>query len=143
MPTLNANGDWIDLFVPEYIDCVYERGKSGIIDLGIAMQLPRGYEALVVPRSSTFKHFGITLVNSVGVIDNSYCGKDDTWKFGYYAFKNGMITPGARICQFKVQLSQKATIWQKIKWLFDSKIKFKEVEFLGGENRRGIGSTGI
>ena len=143
MPSLSVNGDWIDLFVPEYIDCVYERGKSGIIDLGIAMQLPRGYEALVVPRSSTFKHFGITLVNSVGVIDNSYCGGDDTWKFGYLAFKNGMITPGARICQFKVQLSQKATIWQKIKWLFDNKIKFKEVEFLGGENRNGIGSTGI
>lgn len=143
LPQINKKGDWIDLYMPKYEECTYTRGDCGLIDLGIAIKLPKGYEAIIVPRSSTFKNFGIMQVNSVGIIDNTYCGDNDTWKFGYYALKNSSIPPDARICQFRIQLSQKATAWQKIKALFDSKIVFEEVEFLDGKDRGGIGSTGI
>src|SRR5574344_2326919 len=139
MPSLSVNGDWIDLFAPEYVNCVYERGKSGIIDLGIAMQLPKGYEAIVAPRSSTFKHFGIILANSIGIIDNSYCGNTDYWKFPAIALRHTTIHYGDKIAQFRIQLSQKATIWQKIKWLFSNNITLKFYDVFYYADRVGFG----
>jgi dUTP pyrophosphatase len=106
------------------------------------MQLPRGFEAVVLPRSSTYAKYKITMVNSMGVIDNSYCGKDDIWKMPVIAQRDTFIPEGVRIAQFRIQLSQKATIWQKIKWLFSGKIKLLHVTNLDNTSRGGFGSTG-
>ena len=113
-----------------------------LISLGVAMQLPPGFEAVVVPRSSTFSKFKVLLANSFGVIDNTYCGSNDIWAFNAIAFDKTVIHKGDRICQFKVQLSQKATWLQKLKWLFDSKVEFVPVEELQNPDRHGFGSTG-
>lgn len=106
------------------------------------MILPKGFEAHVVPRSSTFKNFKIVQSNSLGIIDNTYSGNDDEWKFPAISLERTVIKKGDRICQFRIQLSQKATIWQKIKWLFTSKIKFEWVDNLDSYSRGGFGSTG-
>ena len=107
------------------------------------MEIPEGYEAIILPRSSTFSKYGIIMTNSAGVIDSSYCGDTDEWRFPAVAFRHSSINVGDRICQFRIQLSQKATVWQKIKWLFSSKIEFVEVEHLGNADRGGFGTTGI
>ena len=107
------------------------------------MQLPKGFEAVALPRSSTYKNFGVILGISEGIIDQSYCGDNDEWRFNAIAFRATTINEGDRICQFRVQLSQKATIWQKLMWLLSSGIKIVEVDNLGNKDRRGIGSTGI
>lgn len=114
-----------------------------LIPLGVSIQLPAGFEAVIHPRSSTFRNFGIILANGEGVIDQSYCGNSDEWKFTAVAFRDTAINEGDRICQFRIQLSQKATIWQKIKWLLSSGIKIIEVDKLDNPNRGGIGSTGV
>lgn len=162
-PTIIDKGDWVDLRSSETVHLEAPQAEtlkrhiingeevahrdvsfdSKLIKLGIAMQLPKGFEALVLPRSGTFKHFSITLANSMGVIDQSYCGDGDEWKFNAIAMEDTTIQEGSRICQFRIQLSQKATVWQKIKWLFSSGIEFVEVEDLNNKNRGGIGSTGI
>lgn len=144
MPRIIKKGDWIDLQALEPVK--YSAGDSGMINLGVAMQLPEGYEALVLPRSSTFKKYGIILVNSCGVIDNSYCGNNDFWQFPYFALRDGSIKidkehKDMRICQFRIQLSQKATFWQKLKWLFSSGIELEQVDNLTSSNRGGFGST--
>lgn len=113
------------------------------IGLGIAMKLPKGFEALILPRSGTFNNFGIILANSQGVIDNSYSGDNDEWKFQAIPLRDNVVCEGERICQFRIQLSQKATIWQKLKWLLCSRIKIKEVNKLNNLNRGGFGSTGV
>ena len=143
MPKVLDVGDWIDLYAAENVT-IQHKGGSVYVSLGVAMQLPEGYEAIVAPRSSTPKKFGFTVPNSIGVIDNSYCSNDDIWKCPAYCIKNGGTTIhfGDRICQFRVQLSQKATVWQKIKWLFTSGIEFVEVQTLEGKTRGGFGSTG-
>lgn len=115
---------------------------SYIASLGIAAQLPKGYEAIVAPRSSTFKKYGVTVPNSFGVIDNSYCGNDDVWKMPLLATRATVIPKGVRIAQFRIQLSQKATVWQKLLWLFTGAPKLKCVPFLRGKKRGGFGSTG-
>ena len=79
------------------------------------------------------------MTNSQGIIDNSYCGNDDEWKFPAMAFKEIVIPKGTRIAQFRIVLSQKATIWQKIKWHLASGIELIEVESLEGQNRMGLG----
>lgn len=151
-------GDWIDLCAAEDVELVapqagvqYElNGKrfrdvsfdSCLIRLGFAMILPKGFEAHVVPRSSTFKNFKIVQSNSFGIIDNTYSGNDDEWKFPAISLEHTVIKKGDRICQFRIQLSQRATIWQKIKWLFTSKIKFEWVDNLDPNSRGGFGSTG-
>lgn len=143
-------GDWIDLASrndyelvgPTLVENDNIQFNMQVIPLGIAMQLPAGYEAVVVARSSTFKNFHIMATNAMGVIDNSYRGDDDEWKFQCIAFTNSTIKSGDRICQFKVQLSQKATIWQKIKWLFTSKFEFITVPLFDCESRGGFGTTG-
>ena len=94
------------------------------------MQLPKGYEALVVPRSSTFKNFGIISANSIGVIDNSYCGDNDIWKFPAIALRDTVIKKNERICQFRIIANQ-------------PKFKVEEVLVLDNADRGGIGSTGV
>lgn len=150
-------GEWIDLRNAEIITLkapfanVLSKGRTTrnvefdckLIPLGIGMKLPKGIEAHILPRSSTFLNYNITSWNSEGIIDSTYCGPDDQWKFPAIAWDNIIIPKGERICQFRLQLSQKATIWQKIKWLFTNKIKFEFVDNYEGENRGGFGSTGV
>lgn len=128
--------DWIDLRCAE--DTFIPLGSVAYINLGISMQLPEGYEAHVAPRSSTPKKFGIVCANSFGIIDNSYCGDNDVWKFPAICIegnstKNGefgtLIHKNDRICQFRIFEKQPT-------------IQFKEVETLGNTDRGGFGSTG-
>jgi dUTP pyrophosphatase len=123
-----TKGDWIDL--RSSIDCELKAGEFKLIPLGIAMELPKGFEAHIVPRSSTFKNFGIIQTNHQGIVDESYCGDNDQWFFPAYALKDTKIKMNDRICQFKIQKKMPE---------FD----FVEVEYLGNENRGGHGSTGI
>lgn len=120
-------GDWIDLRCAKEISL--KAGEFALIPLGVAMQLPNGYEALVVPRSSTFKHFGIIQTNSMGVIDESYRGDNDQWHFPAYAMRDTVIHVNDRICQFRIVKHQ-------------PEIEFQEVDILGNLDRGGIGSTG-
>ncbi|KIL12136.1 Deoxyuridine 5'-triphosphate nucleotidohydrolase [Bacillus pumilus] len=120
-------GDWIDLRAAE--DVVMGKEEFKLIPLGVAMELPEGYEAHVVPRSSTFKHFGIIQTNSMGVIDESYKGDNDFWFFPAYALRNTEIKKGERICQFRIM--------EKM-----SEVELIEVDHLGNDDRGGHGSTG-
>lgn len=121
-------GDWIDLRAAETVEL--KAGEFKLIPLGIAMQLPEGYEAHVVPRSSTYKNFGIIQTNHQAVIDESYCGDNDQWFYPAYALRNTIINANERICQFRIMEKQPS-------------ISFEEVEKLNNENRGGIGSTGV
>lgn len=120
-------GDWIDLRAAEEIDI--KAGEYKMIPLGVAMELPKGYEALVLPRSSTFKKYGVILANSMGVIDESYCGDTDEWMFLAYAVRDTKIPKNERICQFRIIEHQPS-------------VNIVKVEVLGNKNRGGIGSTG-
>ncbi len=120
-------GDWIDLRAAE--DVKIMAGQYARIPLGVAMELPKGYEALIAPRSSTFAKHGIMLANSIGIIDESYKGDDDEWNFLAYAVRDTMILRGDRICQFRIIKHQ-------------PRLKIVTVESLGNANRGGIGSTG-
>lgn len=122
------NGDWIDLRSAE--EMVMDKGDFKIISLGVAMKLPEGYEAHVVPRSSTFKNFGIIQTNHCGVIDESYCGDEDVWKFPALAMRHTVIHKGDRICQFRIM--------QKM-----PPVRFEEVNKLEVTSRGGFGSTGV
>lgn len=120
-------GDWIDLRAAE--DVLLKAGEFKLIPLGIGMKLPEGYEAHVVPRSSTFKNFGIIQTNHCGIIDQSYCGDNDEWKFPAYALRDTTIKVDDRICQFRIVKKQ-------------PKIEFNIVEHLSDNDRGGFGSTG-
>ena len=124
---MNEKGDWCDLRVAE--DVVMKAGEFKIISLGVSMKLPDGYEAVVVPRSSTFKTWGILQTNHMGVIDNSYCGDNDVWRFPALATRDVVIEKNSRICQFRIQKKME-------------KLTFNTVDHLDGEDRGGIGSTG-
>lgn len=124
---VDGKSDWIDLRAAK--DLELKAGEFKLIPLGVAMELPEGYEAHVVPRSSTFKNFGIIQTNHMGVIDESYCGDHDQWFFPAYALRDTEIHVNDRICQFRIMEHQPA-------------IAFAEVECLGNENRGGHGSTG-
>lgn len=110
-----------------------------LIPLGVCMEIPEGYEALIIPRSSTFGKFGLIQTNSMGLIDNSYSSEKDEWKFPALATRDVTIPKGTRICQFRIQLSQKATVSQKFKWLFSGKVKLEKVDHLDNEPRGGFG----
>ena len=125
---IDGKSDWIDLRASE--DVVLKKGEFKLIPLGIAMKLPEGYEAHVVPRSSTFKNFGVIMTNSVGIIDNSYCGDGDQWYFPALAIRDTVIHKNDRICQFRIMKNQ-------------PKIEFDEVNALETSNRGGFGSTGV
>ena len=148
-PKIIKKGEWIDLYTSEdaYLKGPSSKGghvtfSSTLIPLGVCMQLPKGCEAIVAPRSSIYKNHGVILANSIGVIDNCYNGPNDVWKFNAIAFKTTEIPAGTRICQFRIQLSQQATFIDKIRWLFPNKIKIEYVKNLENKNRGGFGSTG-
>lgn len=124
---IDGKSDWIDLRCAEEI--TLKKGEWKLIPLGIAMELPKGYEAHVVPRSSTFKNFGIIQTNSMGVIDASYCGDNDQWYLPALAVRDTEIHVNDRICQFRIVENQ-------------PHIDFCEVLSLNGEDRGGFGSTG-
>ena len=143
IPHFIDKGDWVDLIAAE--DCkINRKGGYTAFSLGVSMELPEGYEAILAPRSSTPKKFGFLVPNSFGIIDNSYCGDNDIWRMTAYCIRQGgtTIKYGDRVAQFRIQLSQRATLWQKLKWLFTSKIEFVEVDHLEGLDRGGFGTTG-
>lgn len=120
-------GDWIDLRAAESVEM--KAGEFKLISLGVAMELPKGYEVHIVPRSSTFKKWGIIETNSMGVVDESYCGDNDQWFFPAYALRDTRIELNDRICQFRIQKKM-------------PKVKLITVKKLGNPDRGGCGSTG-
>ncbi len=123
-----GKSDWIDLRAAE--DVTMKKGEFRLVPLGVAMKLPEGYEAHVAPRSSTYKNFGVVMVNSVGVVDNSYCGDGDEWFVPLLALRDTEIHVNDRICQFRIMKNQPA-------------VQFELCEKLEGTDRGGFGSTGI
>lgn len=124
---IDGKSDWIDLRAAEEV--TLKKGEFKLIPLGVAMELPKGYEAHVVPRSSTFKNFGIIQTNHQGVIDCSYCGDNDQWFMPVYAVRDTQIHINDRICQFRIMENQ-------------PKLSFDEVKSLDNADRGGHGSTG-
>ena len=122
-----GNSDWIDLRVAE--DVVMKKGEFRLIRLGVAMELPQGYEAHVVPRSSTYKNFGLIQTNHMGVIDESYKGDADEWKWPALAMRDTEVHVGDRLCQFRIMKHQ-------------PQINFLEVDSLENEDRGGFGTSG-
>ena len=121
------NGDFVDLRAAEKVEL--KAGEYKLINLGVSIKLPKGYWGQFVPRSSTFKNFGIIQTNSFAVIDESYCGDNDIWRMPVYATRDTVINVNDRICQFRIVKKQEFDI--------------EEVDNLDGEDRGGIGSTGI
>lgn len=166
MPEILENGDWIDLRLAEDVRlncpkaCKLHRRKdkekegnmeerirdvlfdSALVRLGVAIALPKGMEAYILPRSSTFKKYGLLQTNSKAVIDYSFRGNEDEWRLPVIATRAVTIPKGTRIAQFRIALSQKAGTWQKLRWLLSSGIELVKVDSLGSENRGGFGSTG-
>lgn len=124
---IDGKSDWIDLRSAE--DVELKAGEFKLISLGVSIRLPEGYEAHIVPRSSTFKTWGIIQTNSMGIVDESYCGDNDIWRMPVYATRDSKINKNDRICQFRIVKHQPI-------------IKFEEVAFLSEINRGGFGSTG-
>lgn len=125
---MNPNGDWVDLRAAE--DVEMKVGDFRLISLGVSMKLPDGYEAHIVPRSSTYRHWGIIQANHVGVVDNSYCGNNDIWKFPAIAIRDTTIYKNERICQFRIVKKQPELV-------------FEEVDQLTDADRGGFGSSGV
>ena len=121
-------GDWIDLYCAETM--TLHAGEFALVPLGVSMQLPAGYEARTAPRSSTFRRWGILQANSIGVIDNSFCGTNDEWTLPVYATRDTVIEKGDRICQVRIFEIQPA-------------IEFEECDTLSEHDRGGFGSTGV
>lgn len=124
--TENKKGDWIDLYAAETV--TLQKGEQKLIHLGVAMKLPDGYEAHLVPRSSTYKKWGIIQANHVGIIDNSYSGPNDWWMMSVIAMRDTVINKGDKICQFRIVERQPPLIFEEGK--------------MEGEDRGGFGSTG-
>jgi dUTP pyrophosphatase len=121
-------GDWIDLRAAETVEM--KQGDFKIISLGISVELPKGYEMYIVPRSSTFKNFGIIQPNSPSVVDELYKGDSDLVYYPCVAMRNTIINKNDRICQFRIMKKME-------------ELEIVEVETLGNENRGGLGSSGI
>lgn len=122
------HGEWIDLYTAE--DCTIRKGDFKIIPLGYQIKMPEGYYAQIVPRSSTCKNYGIMMANSVGIIENEYCGVNDRWGFPAVAIKDTFIPAHTRICQFCVKKKEE-------------QIELIEFDGSGETNRGGFGSTGV
>ena len=120
-------GDWVDLRAAETVSL--KAGEVRLISLGVSMKLPEGYEAHLLSRSSTFKKWGVIQANGMGIIDESYCGDNDIWRFSALAMRDTVIEKGDRICQFRIMEKMPA-------------VTFETVEFLSDPDRGGIGSTG-
>ena len=140
---IKDNGDCFDLFTCE--DAIVKAGTPTLISLGLAMRLPTGCVAKIYDRSSTPRKVGVHLAHSVGYIDWSYQGRNDIWRYSAKVCKGGTkqvrVPAGTRICQFEICLSQRATVWQKLKWLFTSGYKFEYVDDLEEVSRGGLGTT--
>ena len=121
-------GDWIDLRAAERVEM--KKDDYYVIRLGVGMILPNGYEAHILPRSSTPSKFGIKSAIGMGIIDNSYSGDNDEWKFPAIAIRDTVIEKGDRIAQFRIVENQ-------------PNIKFMVLDRLNEESRGGIGSTGV
>lgn len=121
------HGEWVDLYAGE--DISMKKDEFRIISLGVSMELPEGYYAQIVPRSSTCKNYGIFMANSIGIIENNYCGDDDIWGFPAVAIRDTEIKKGTRICQFRL-VKQEVTV------------EFEQVDYLEKAKRGGFGSTG-
>ena len=124
---IDGKSDFIDLRAAE--DVELKAGAFKLISLGVSMELPKGYEAHIVPRSSTFKTWGIIQTNSMGIVDESYRGDSDIWKMPVYATRDTVIHKNDRICQFRIMEHQPT-------------IEFEEVKHLDGKERGGFGVTG-
>lgn len=124
---IDGKSDWIDLRASEEVEL--KKGEFKLIPLGVAMELPKGYEAHILPRSSTFKNFGIIQTNHCGIVDGSYCGDNDMWRMPVLAVRDTKIHVNDRICQFRIVKNQ-------------PEIHFEEVEYLTGADRGGFGTTG-
>lgn len=157
LPRIIKKGEWVDLCASQ--ECVINAPQAGTlkghdvkhrdvvsevtyIPLGVAMKLPDGFEAIIASRSSAAKNLGIMPANGIGIVDNSYQGDNDQWMFPTVTLRKTSIAQNTRLCQFRIQLSQKATVWQKLKWLFTSGIELIEVDSLDSDDRNGLGSTG-
>lgn len=124
---IDGKSDWIDLRAARRYEL--KKGDWQLIDLGVSIALPEGYEAHVVPRSSTYRTWGLLQTNSCGVIDNTYSGDGDVWMVPMLATRDTVVEVGDRICQFRIMKNQPQII-------------FDEVEHLDGTNRGGFGTTG-
>ena len=124
---IDGKSDWIDLRASEEV--TLKQGEFALVPLGVAMELPKGYEAHIVPRSSTYKNFGVIQANHCGVVDGSYCGDNDQWFMPALAVRDTHISFNDRICQFRIMENQ-------------PKIAFDEVVSLSSTDRGGFGSTG-
>ena len=124
---IDGKSDWIDLRASEEV--TLKQGEFALVPLGVAMELPKGYEAHIVPRSSTYKNFGVIQANHCGVVDGSYCGDNDMWRMPVIAMRDTQIHVNDRICQFRIMKNQ-------------PEILFQEVEHLEGKDRGGFGTTG-
>lgn len=124
---VNPNGDWVDLRAAE--DVEMKAGDFKFISLGVSMKLPEGYEAHIVPRSSTYENWGIIQANHMGIVDNSYRGDNDIWQFPAIAIRDTRIYKNERICQFRIMEKQPY-------------LDFDAVDHLDDEDRGGFGSTG-
>ena len=127
LENMSQHGDWIDLRSAE--DIALEKGDYHLIPLGVAMEIPRGYEAHIVPRSSTFSKYGVIQTNGMGIIDNEYNGDSDQWYMPVYATRTTVIGKGDRVCQFRLVKSM-------------GEVEFVRVDNLGNHDRGGLGSTG-
>lgn len=125
---IEGKSDWVDLRCAD--TTVLMQGEFAMIPLGVAMQLPEGYEAHIAPRSSTFKNYGIIQTNSIGVVDNTYCGANDEWKMPVFAMRQTVIRKGDRICQFRIVKNQ-------------PELCFVESDLSDNIDRGGLGSTGV
>ena len=124
---IDGKSDWLDLRASEEV--TLKQGEFALVPLGVAMELPKGYEAHIVPRSSTYKNFGVIQANHCGVVDGSYCGDNDMWRMPVIAMRDTQIHVNDRICQFRIMKNQ-------------PEILFEEVEHLEGKDRGGFGTTG-
>lgn len=124
---VSENGDWIDLRAGKTIEL--EPFEFAYIPLGVCMEIPKGYTAIIAPRSSTYKKWGIIQVNSIGIIDESYNGDNDQWCLPVVALRTTKIYKNDRICQFR--------LFKKTET-----IDFTRVQELGNKDRGGLGSTG-
>lgn len=124
---IDGKSDWIDLRASEEV--TLKQGEFALVPLGVAMELPKGYEAHIVPRSSTYKNFGVIQANHCGVVDGSYCGDNDMWRMPVIAMRDTQIHVNDRLCQFRIMKNQ-------------PEILFEEVEHLEGKDRGGFGTTG-
>lgn len=158
LPQVNEKGDLFDVFSRDVVKLKAPQAgvqrkfnnekvrdvkfSNFLVHLGFAMEIPKGFKANLYPRSSTYNKWGIIFGNHVGQIDSTYCGDNDEWMVNAVAFRNTVINYGDKIAQFEIVPSSKATFWQKLKWLFSSKIEFVEVDSLNNLDRGGFGTTG-